>query len=432
MKLVVSYQKESISLKVSVSPSKISGRLKAPPSKSSMQRAVAAALLSSGESLILNPSLCEDSLAALKMAECLGAAISMGDDSVLIKGGLRGGCRTLDCNESGLGARLFSAIAALGNEPVTIEGKRSLLMRPMDDGVSCLRSLGVISDSNGGFLPIMVCGPLKGGTAFLDGSMSSQFLTGLLMALPLSTENSRLIVKDLSSRAYIDMTIDILSRFGITIFNDNYKEFTIEGNQIYRAQKYMVEGDWSGSAFLLVMGALSEGIVVDGLQITSTQPDRNIISCLRMAGVDVKTERDIISVKGGTLKGFEADISDSPDLAPPLVALAAYCKGNTVIRGTERLKVKESDRGAVLESEMRKLGVDITNYSDHILIRGGARIRGGTVSSHGDHRIAMALSVIAPGAESDIIIENGEAVNKSYPGFYKDFISAGAACKLII
>jgi 3-phosphoshikimate 1-carboxyvinyltransferase len=418
-------------VKIEFTPSEISGCITAPPSKSSMQRAIAAALLAEGESVLLNPSFSDDSLAAIEMAKCLGAIISIDKGSVKISGGLKPGCNELNCNESGLGVRLFSSIAALMSEPVKLYGRGSIMERPMDDGISCLRSLGVIADSDNGKLPLMVCGPIRGGSAFLDGSVSSQFLTGLLMALPVAKENSHIIVKDLSSRSYIDLTISTLSSFGIVISNENYKEFFIRGNQLYRSRTFTIEGDWSGAAFLLVMGALGGGVEVKGLQTGSTQPDRDILTYLKLAGAKVESKGESISVMPGNLVAFSADVSESPDLAPPLVALASFCSGTTTIKGTDRLKVKESNRGETLRSEFSKLGVKIENRGDQIVVKGNSSIEGGTVTSHGDHRIAMALSVVASRAKDSIIIEMADSINKSYPGFYDNIKSLGAKYSII-
>jgi len=418
-------------VEVVINPSVIGGSLFAPASKSSMQRAVAAALLADGVSTLVNPSYSSDSIASLEMARCLGATITTGEDRVLVKGGFNPQCTSLDCHESGLGVRLFSSIAALSDRKILITGRGSVMLRPMEEGFECLRSAGAGITSNGGKLPVEITGPLKGGEIVLDGTSTSQFLTGLLMALPTLENDSRIDVINLASRQYIDLTMDVMSRFGVKVQNDNYRRFSIPGKQSYSPVTYYVEGDWSGSSFILAMGAIGGCVAVRNLDKMSAQPDREIITFLRNAGAVVDDGGDIYCVSRGNLKGFSADISGCPDLAPPLVALASYCKGKTILRGTSRLSIKESDRGKTLESEFRKIGVEITNHGDSIEIEGGRPLKGGRVSANGDHRIAMALAVAAAGASGEIIIEEAESVNKSYPGFFEDFSEAGGSVKLI-
>ena len=408
----------------------VDGIADAPPSKSSMQRAVAASLLANGKSTLLNPSYCDDSLAALEIAKCLGAKVDADDEKVIISGGFNPSCTIIDCNESGLSARLFSAVAALHNGNITISGRGSIMNRPMDYAVDGLRSMGAFAESSGGLLPLRVKGPLKGGTGYIDGSVSSQFLTGLLMALPLAENDSRLFVSGLASKPYIDLTLDLLAKYGIEVRNENYEEFYIPGNQIYRPSIYSVEGDWSGASALLVLGATAGRMVVNRLQPGSTQADSKIVECLRMAGAVVSLRDNTVTAESGNLEGFSVDISDSPDLAPSLAALAVSCEGKSVIKGTSRLKVKESDRGRVLESEFRKLGVDIVNREDSIEITGRLPVKGGRVSSFGDHRIAMALALLGAVAKDEVIIEKAGSVHKSYPGFFREIEKAGLKCTL--
>ena len=410
---------------VEVEASLVKGSIYAQPSKSAMQRAVACALMAKGRSEILNPSLCDDALAAMKMAECMGADINRLSDRVFIEGGYHPVCKKIYCGESGLGARVFSVLASLNHDWIEVYGSGSLLNRPVNNLSETLTEMGVEVISTNGFLPIKVKGPLKGGLAFLDGSVSSQFLTGLLIALPILDTDSRIIVNSLKSKPYIDLTINILNHFDIDIVNEDYKVFNIPGSQEYKGASYTVEGDWSGAAFLLVLGAIAGQIKVSGLSYMSAQADRAIIDILRDAGAVVEISGNEIMVKKSSLKSFKADISDSPDLAPPLAVLASFCEGRTIISGTDRLKVKESSRGEVLAEELSKLGVKILNHNDRIEIDGPSSIKSGKVDSHGDHRICMALSVLAAATENRVIISGAESVNKSYPGFFRDLSRIG-------
>jgi 3-phosphoshikimate 1-carboxyvinyltransferase len=403
----------------SVRPSEIKGSIKAPASKSMMQRSVAAALLSDGFTILRNPSFCDDSMAALDIARRLGAVIEIKKDEVLIKGGFAPNEDHVNCHESGLCMRMFTPIASLHNPLITINGSGSLLRRPVGMVQDALLQLGVECKTNNGFMPVTVKGPLRGGTAMIAGSISSQFLTGLLMTLPLVKSNSQLTVEELKSKPYIDMTLRVLSDFGIEVENRDYEEFNIPGNQKYHARDYCVEGDWSGASFPLVAAALSGQVKVIMLQEKSGQPDKAIVEVLRKTGAAVVIKENSIEVKRNMLNAFEFDATECPDLFPPLVALAAHCNDITRIKGAERLKHKESDRAGALREEFGKLGVDVRVDGDEMIIRGG-QVKGGKVNSHNDHRIAMAAAATAVAAQSEVIIDGAQCVAKSYPGFFDD------------
>jgi len=268
-------------------------------------------------------------------------------------------------------------------------------------------------------MPVTVKGPLHGGTAMIGGSITSQLLTGLLMALPLVKTKSHLRVDDLRSKPYIDMTLQVLSDFGIEVENMDYEAFNIPGNQKYRARDYCVEGDWSGASFPLVAAALSGQVKVIMLQEKSGQPDKAIVEVLRKSGAVVIMKEHSIEVKRNMLNAFEFDATECPDLFPPLVALAAHCNGITTVKGAERLKHKESDRAGALREEFGKLGVDVRVDGDEMIIRGG-QVKGGKVNSHNDHRIAMAAAATAVAAQSEVIIDGAQCVAKSYPEFFDD------------
>jgi 3-phosphoshikimate 1-carboxyvinyltransferase len=334
-----------------VSPSAIKGSIKAPASKSMTQRAIAAALLAGGESTIINPSYCDDSLAAMSIAAGLGARVKPGNEEMTITGGEELKEHKLNCGESGLAIRMFSPIAALYPEEIFITGAGSLKKRPMSMIGDALRQFGVTCTTNDGYLPLTIKGPLSGGECEIDGSISSQLLTGLLMALPVTANGSLIKVNDLKSRPYIDMTLQVLEKFGIKVINNNYSQFIIPGNQKYRAGRFVVESDWSGGAFLLVAGAIAGEVIVHGLRNDSRQSDKAILTALDRAGAKMDITEDSITVSRSALKAFEFDSTESPDLFPPLVVLASYCKGVSGIWGVKRLIYKESDRARVWEAE---------------------------------------------------------------------------------
>jgi 3-phosphoshikimate 1-carboxyvinyltransferase len=408
-----------------IEPSAVKGTIKAPASKSMTQRAIAAALLADGQSIISNPSYCDDSLAAMSIAVGLGARIEPQVNEMKIVGSAVLKEPKLNCGESGLAIRMFSPIAALYPSEITMVGANSLKKRPMFMIEEALKQLGVKCTSSDGFLPLTIKGPIVGGKCEIDGSVSSQLLTGLLMALPLASRDSEIKVNNLKSKPYIDMTIQILNYFGIKIENEDYVKFHIQGNQKYTPKNYAVEGDWSGGAFLLVAGAINGQLTVKGLQTDSKQSDMAILKALESAGANMKISNDQIEISKSRLKGFEFNATESPDLFPPLVALATFCDGVSVIKGVSRLIYKESDRAKTLKEEFGKLGVKIEIKDDLMYITGG-QPTGGKVESHEDHRIAMSLAVTALGATKRVYIRDSQCVAKSYPCFYDDLRNVGA------
>ncbi len=408
-----------------IAPSYVKGDVIAPSSKSMTQRAIAASLLADGETTILNPSGCEDSRAAMSIAIGLGAEIQIIDKKLKIKGSGILKEKNLFCGESGLAIRMFSPIAALYSEEIIMTGTGSLKKRPMSMIEEALRQLGVGCKSKGGFLPLSIKGPLKGGKCEIDGSVSSQLLTGLLMALPIAAEDSEINVRDLKSRPYIDMTLQVLDKFGIKVQNDNYIRFIIKGNQKYRAGSFEVESDWSGGAFLLVAGAINGEVTVHGLCPDSRQSDKAILTALDSAGARMSIRENSIGISNSDLRSFKFDSTESPDLFPPLVALASCCKGISVIKGVSRLIHKESDRANALMEEFGKLNIKVELKGDSMLVTGG-EVKGALIDSHNDHRIAMAAAVAALRASDKVMIKDSQCVAKSYPSFFDDLKQIGA------
>ena len=408
-----------------IEPSAIKGKIKAPSSKSMTQRAIAAAVLADGQSIIHNPSYCDDSLAAMSIAVGLGARVEPQVNELKINGSVVLKEPKLNCGESGLAIRMFSPIAALYPAEIKMVGANSLKKRPMFMIEEALNQLGVKCTSSGGFLPLTIEGPIVGGHCEIDGSVSSQLLTGLLMALPLAAGNSEIQVNNLKSKPYIDMTIQILKSFGISVENRDYSLFRIQGNQKYIPHSYTVEGDWSGGAFLLVAGAINGQLCVRGLRSDSMQSDKSIVNALEKAGAHIISDEDQIEITRSELKAFEFDATESPDLFPPLVALASYCEGISTIKGVSRLIYKESDRAKALKEEFGKMGIKIEIKDDLMYVIGG-KPQGARVESHDDHRIAMAIAVTSLGATGKVSIRDSQCVAKSYPGFFDDLRHVGA------
>lgn len=269
-------------------------------------------------------------------------------------------------------------------------------------------------------------------TIEVDGSLSSQFLTGLLMAFSASNAKGVTIkVNDLKSKPYIDLTLSVLKSFGMKVpLVHHYEEFVFDHNEHIQPtgeMHYQVEGDWSGAAFLFVAGAISGKLTIDGMRMDSVQADMKILEAIRDAGASCNYLDGVYHVSPAALHAFEFDATECPDLFPPLVALAAYCKGITKIKGAERLTHKESNRALTLQDVFGKLGVKIDLDGDLMFVNGGVELHGAEVHSHHDHRIAMAAAVAALGATSPVHINDAEAIDKSYPDFYRDLISLGAS-----
>jgi 3-phosphoshikimate 1-carboxyvinyltransferase len=305
-------------------------------------------------------------------------------------------------------------------------GANSLKKRPMFMIEEALNQLGVKCTSSGGFLPLTIRGPLAGGKCEIDGSVSSQLLTGLLMALPLASGNSEIRVNNLKSKPYIDMTIQLLNSYGIIVENSDYRMFHIPGNQKYTPHNYTVEGDWSGGAFLLVAGAINGHLFIQGLRNDSLQSDMSIINPLKKAGAQMNITDQQIEISRSDLKAFEFDATESPDLFPPLVALASYCEGVSAIKGVSRLIYKESDRAKTLKEEFGKMNINIEIHDDNMNVTGGKPLSA-RVESHDDHRIAMALAVASLRASGKVSIRDSQCIAKSYPAFFDDLRQLGAA-----
>lgn len=427
-------------MKVTIQPAMLSGNIYAPASKSSMQRACAAALLSRKKVVITNPGHSNDDKAAQGIIKALGAVITkVGNETIEIQSSFLDTPATItskedavNCGESGLSIRMFTPIVSLCNNEVTINGEGSLVTRPMNFFDEILPELGVAIASNAGKLPLKVRGPLQPKNINIDGSLSSQFLTGLLMAFSASQleQPVTISVNDLKSKPYIDLTLHVMQQFGMNVpENKNYEAFVFSKPEVIATSEgtinYTVEGDWSGGAFLLVAGAIAGKIQVRGLQLTSTQADKKIVDALMDAGAGIAMDAKGISLTPASLKAFEFDATDCPDLFPPLVALAANCAGVTVIKGVNRLAHKESDRGITLQEEFGKMGIVVELNGDLMRVHGGAA-KGAMVHSRHDHRIAMACAVAALKANGEVTIEDAEAVNKSYPDFYDHLKELGA------
>lgn len=403
---------------------RLSGTIHIPASKSDSQRAILCAALSEGTSRLRGIGWSDDEKAMLNAVKALGAAVRFLSETEAEITGVQAlsGPVELSAGESGLGLRLLTCVSAAFYQPVTLNGTGSLLNRPMHFFDEVLPQFGCKAATTDGFLPVRVKGPMAGAQVEVDGSMSSQFISGLLMALPKSGKAGSLTVRDMKSGPYIQMTLKTLRKFGIEVEHQE-NVFSIPGNQSYQATDYAIEGDWSSASYWLVASAVGHTVSVSGLAMGSLQADKAMLHALMSAGCKVQIEEQEIRVDGSNLSPFEFDATDCPDLFPALVVLGAKCTGISTIKGAERLTHKESDRGVVLQSEFGKMGVNIVLDGDVMRIHGTGNLHGALVSSHHDHRIAMSLAIAGTVAGGETRVQDAEAVAKSYPDFWEHFAS---------
>lgn len=402
-----------------INPAQIAGEVRLPCSKSYAQRALAASLLCEGETTLSNIELCDDTRYVMDVITGLGAQIRQTDNTeYTIKGGLNPIADTINTGESGLATRLFTPIAALYDKSITITGKGTMMRRPIGMMIDPLRNLGV-QVATDGYLPITVKGPLTGGETTVDAHVSSQFLTGLLMSLPLAQQDTILQVEQPNSLPYLAVTVDLASKFRIRMEHNGFKEFFIPGGQHYAPAKLHIEGDWSCAAFMLVAGAIAGEVTARAMNTLSLQADIAIIEALTKAGAVIITTPNEITVRYRELNGFDFDATQRPDLFPILAVLGANCEGTTRIRGVNRLQYKESNRAEAIYTEFSKLGMRV-EFDEDIMVIHGSQLTGGTVDSCSDHRIAMAAAIAALTATGPVTITNAQAVTKSYPRFWED------------
>lgn len=412
-------------MKVVIYSTFIDGAIISPSSKSFAQRAIAVASLADGCSIIRNVTWCGDVMSALNAAGALGASYGIENGNLLIYGKAEPVSGTIDCGESGLSIRMFAPIAALNNEQFIITGTGTLLKRPVHILEEPLKLLGVEITTNNGYPPVKIKGPLKNKNITVDGSVSSQVLTGLLIAMPLVQGNSEIKTKSLASKNYIDITLSVMKTFGVSVDNNGYDSFLIEGGQKYKPAEIEIEGDWSSAAFILTAAALSGKVKIKKLSVNSLQPDKIIFNILQQSGATVKAVDNNVTCKQKQLKAFTFDACNCPDLFPPLTALACRCNGRSRIHGVQRLVYKESNRLEVLIREFSKTGSRLFCEDNTLVIEPG-ELQPAEIFPENDHRIAMAAAVLYCGSDKIVVINQAECVNKSYPGFWEDLKCLGS------
>ncbi len=411
---------------VTVSGQRLTGVATAPASKSILHRLLICAALGDREVTLTHTTLSQDIEATAACLEALGATVRCTGDRIMVTP--LSTVRTdalLDCGESGSTLRFLLPIAAaLGGARFT--GRGRLAERPLSPLYELLCENGCRLSPQGTF-PLSVEGTLCGRQWDIDGSVSSQFISGLLMAMPLLGGGKVVVTGKVESRPYIDLTIAAMRQFGVDIAVDG-NVYRIPDGAAYRSPTVLAaEGDWSNGAFWLVAGALTPqaALTVQGLSATSLQGDRAIVGLLQSAGVSVSVEADNWRVSGVPTRPLTVDVADIPDLVPVLAVLAAAAPGRSVIGNARRLRLKESDRLCSVCAMLTALGGKVTMTDDALLIDGTGQLRGGVVDTYNDHRIAMAAAVAACLCEEPVEIRGAEAVRKSYPSFFNEFAERG-------
>lgn len=404
---------------------KYQGTIHIPPSKSDSQRAILIAALGNETSVLKNIGSSNDELAIIENAQKIGAEIQRIDQTTLSVKGNFGNVHLseLDCEESGLGLRLLTAVASLKEHPVKLNGSGSLNRRNQSFFERFLPQMGVKVVSNEGKLPVSVKGPITSGNYIVDGSESSQYISGLLIAFSQTKGTTTLKVENCSSKPYIDMTIHTLNRFGVQIDEIEYATYRINGIQPIHKTDYTIDGDWSAASYWLVASALGLNIQTKGLSMSSKQADKAILNAFMTANCRVMNLENGLLIDGKERHALDFDATNCPDLFPALTTYAALTEGISKIKGVHRLTNKESNRGEALKQEFEKLGIRLFIENDTLVIEGTTIIQSATVSSHSDHRIAMCLAIAGMAGNAEITIENAGAIGKSYPDFWKDMES---------
>lgn len=413
-----------------IQPAPLSGSIPAIASKSDAHRLLILAALSPGETQLKMEQRSEDIDATIRCLRALGAAIDLLPDGVLVRGVER--CNEnplLDCGESGSTFRFILPVATVLCEHARLTGGGRLPERPIGELMRAIEAHGVSFSADR--LPFDTSGLLQGGSFSLPGNVSSQYLTGLLLALPLALQDSRIsLTSRLESAAYVDLTLDALKRFGANVFVRKY-EYEISGAQRYVSPgNICVDGDWSNAGFFLAAGALGAPVCVTGLRLDSPQGDKAMLDALMAFGAVVEAEVSAVRVSPAPLRGCTIDVGETPDLLPVLAVLGACATGETRLVNAARLRLKESDRLASVSAMLRALGGGAHELPDALVIQGG-RLTGGIMDSVRDHRIAMAAAIASIRCEREVTIQNADAVNKSYPSFYTDFNRLGGRAHVV-
>ena len=422
-------------MKLKCTQSRLSGTVEIPGSKSHTIRAVAIAALADGESFVREPLVSADLRATTGAYSALGATITEAPGLWRIQGTggkLHASTDTIDVANSGTTLRVaMGSCALLRQGKVVLTGDEQIQRRPAGPLAQSLTDLGahVVSRRGNGNPPFEVTGTLRGGETSIE-AVTSQYLSSLLMCTPLAPEDSVIHVPLLNERPYVGITLDWLARHGIQIeHNDDLSEFRVPGGQAYSTVDRRIPGDFSSATFFLCAGALGENdIVCRGLDYSDTQGDKAVVEYLRALGADVSVGEEEIHVKPKALSGCELDLNATPDALPMMAVLGCFARGETRLVNVPQARMKETDRIAVMREELQKLGADVEELEDGLIIH-ESKLHGAIVDGHGDHRVIMALAIAGTHIEGDTTIEGAEAMDITYPGFADALSSLGGAAR---
>lgn len=430
--------------RIKIFPASLNGKVIVPSSKSLGHREIVCAGLAEGVSLVSNISMSADIEATCRCLSAMGASIEItekteeGRTTLRIKGmnGSVPARREADCGESGSTLRFLVPIAALRDEPFTFRGHGKLVVRPMKAYYDIFEEQGLFYATEKGGLPLTVKGRLQPGVYRLPGNVSSQYVSGLLLALPLLEGGSVIeITSPLESSAYVDLTLSCLEKYGVAIVNEggSHRKYLIAGGQRYAERSSSVEGDWSQAAFWLAAGALGTCVETGGLSAASLQGDKIVTEIMERMGADIQISEGYVTVSGSSCRGTTIDASGCPDIIPVLTALAAVSEGVTEIINAGRLRLKECDRLTAISEELNKMGAKITEFPESLIVQGKPEgLEGGVeVNAWNDHRIAMSLAVCVQRCRKPVVLSGAGSVEKSYPRFWDDYVSLGGRIEVL-
>ncbi|MFB6282419.1 MAG: 3-phosphoshikimate 1-carboxyvinyltransferase [Halobacteria archaeon] len=419
-------------MKISVHPSGIEGSVEAPPSKSYSHRGILAGAYSS-ELVVENTLLSADTRASVRCAELLGSEVTRTDDELEIRG-VSGRPHVppdvLNCGNSGTTLRLFSGLSALVDGEVVLTGDSSLRERPNAPLIESLNELGADARSTRGegYAPVIVEGRMEGGKTSIDGSVSSQFISSLLFAAPVTDEGAMIRIEgELKSKPYVDITLEVLDELGVE-YRETSDGYDVDGNQSYDSGSFRVPGDFSSASYPLAAAAVAGEAEVTNLH-PGPQGDSFIVDVIDEMGADVEWNRDkgTVSVGSRDLEGIEFDAGDNPDLVPTVAVLGAVANGETHVYNAGHLRLKETDRLDATATELEKMGAEVDERETELTVYGEeTELEGAVIDGRHDHRIVMAFAVAGLAAKGKTVIETAESIDVSYPGFVEDFSDLGA------
>lgn len=427
-------------MRLEVKKSELNGSVRIPGSKSHTIRAVAAAGLAEGQSLIREPLYSSDSLSAAAAYRLLGAEVDMSDERCWKVAGTGGDISVpgdvIDVGNSGTTLRLAmgsAGLVSLGSE-IEFTGDKQIQARPVDELLKALECLGAraVSINNNGKAPVRIGGRLRGGRAEVR-CVTSQYLSSLLLACPLADGDTELVIPLLNEPDYVRITLDWLDFLGIEYSCDERMSgFEIPGGQRYRAFEKTIAADFSSATFFVCAGAIAGGEVrVEGLDFGDSQPDKAVCDYLRKMGADIKCENGTVIVRGGRLKGAEIDMNRTPDALPAMAVTAAFAEGRTRLYNVAQARVKETDRIRCMAEELSRMNVAVEEFEDGLVIEGGGNISGGDFDGRDDHRIVMAVAVAGLMSSEGVRIDRAEAMNVTFPGFVELMRGLGADMNII-